>query len=147
MKKTINKKIKIIGSYLSTIIMALSFTFFSCETPIEELFRDCIENPKPKLPDRDLKIGNLGAVYNDELIAFLMDRPNFDGYNYDFKIDGSLPEGIEVNISHRTLFFEGVPKQTGTYNFTIHVKVDVSSDTTDFCNNNKSSKEYTLVIY
>jgi len=111
---------------------------------------------KPILPDKTLAIGELGVEYFDKLTASIKHSTNEENYNFYFDISGELPPGIELLVDNcRTLYFEGIPVEKGTFTFYVSVRItdnfqefDFESwewDSTEVCNDT-TGREYTITI-
>ncbi|MFL1013025.1 hypothetical protein [Flavisericum labens] len=123
------------------VVLAVSFTLFNCEAA-----NNCLRDLKPsELPNKELKLGYLGKNYYDELIPYIPKSPDTDVYVWDFEIEGSVPEGINVYLGLDKRIFEGVPKQTGIYDLKIFLDVD-PIDGVHLCDSGRTSKLYTLQI-
>ena len=74
-------------------------------------------------------------------------------YTYYFFVSGNLPDGLESYVDNRKVVFEGVPLETGTFEFKIELNVggggnwDSETDTWDdgLCTDS-TSKKFTIII-
>jgi len=76
----------------------------------------------------------------------MKNEPNNDAYNYDFLIEGHLPNGIETSIDHRTLSFEGLPMEVGTFKFKVSLIIDPYYPESNVCITYTASQEYIIVV-
>ncbi|HMB99595.1 MAG TPA: hypothetical protein VKN14_01015 [Flavobacteriaceae bacterium] len=114
---------------------------------------DCIINRSPELPDKILETGLVNAFYSDFLNAEINNEPQDDDYDYYFELYGDLPEGIEMFVDYRKVYFEGIPTESGVFTFTIYLSVDpplyYDYDTDEYedslCSYS-TSKDYTIRI-
>jgi len=101
----------IIKSYL---VILLTLPQFAC-CVIEEL-----EFDKKTLTD---------AVLNQEykviITASVKNNPNDDNFNYEFKLSGSLPDGLVFtkDLKNRRVIISGTPIAQGSYILTLQGKV------------------------
>ncbi|MDU8886884.1 hypothetical protein RXV94_11985 [Yeosuana sp. MJ-SS3] len=99
------------------------FISFLCLTSCEQII-ECIINKSPELPDKVLEVGLVNAYYSDFINAEIKNEPRDDDYGYYFELYGELPEGIEMLVDYRKVYFEGIPVESGSFDFTILLSVD-----------------------
>ena len=133
------------NNYIIYFFLFMSFTLInSCDDII-----DCIIQKNPVLNDKDLKAGILNEFYSDYISAEIENEPNDDSYTYYFFVSGNLPDGLESYVDNRKVVFEGVPLETGTFEFKIELNVGGSgregSETNGLCADS-TSKKFTIII-
>ena len=134
---------------LFSILFCISIiTLVGCEEIIE-----CVINRSPDLPEKQLESGRVGYVYYQEITADIKNEPRDNIYDYNFQIYGDIPDGLEVNIDFRTLYIEGIPNDTGRYEFTIALDVDppeyYDEETQEYENSmcsTSTSMDYEIII-
>ena len=140
---------KYTNNYIIYFFLFMSFTLInSCDDII-----DCIINKNPVLNDKDLKVGTVNEFYSDYISAEIENEPNDNSYNYYFGVSGNLPIGLEWYVENRKVVFEGIPLETGSFEFKIELLVsgggywDSETDTwdEDLCNDSTSGK-FTITI-
>ena len=70
-------------------------------------------------------------------------------YISSVSIEGNLPPGLNYSIVNDKVNFSGIPKASGTYEFTVSIKVTPLNDndeTENLCNSG-ASKKYKITIY
>ena len=137
---------------LPSSFLVLSFLLLiSCQDALE-----CIINKHPELSNQPLSSAQVDQFYSDTITAQIKNEPSDDNYNYYFSIDGALPRGIDYYIDYRTIFLEGTPLVSGTYNFTVRLTVEQSDNYIEECENklndcdglcgDTTSQAYTLLV-
>ena len=137
---------------LPSSFLVLSFLLLiSCQDALE-----CIINKHPELSNQALSSAQVDQFYSDTITAQIKNEPSDDNYNYYFSIDGALPRGIDYYIDYRTIFLEGTPLVSGTYNFTVRLTVEQSDNYIEECENklndcdglcgDTASQAYTLLV-
>ena len=137
---------------LPSSFLVLSFLLLiSCQDALE-----CIINKHPELSNQALSSAQVDQFYSDTITAQIKNEPSDDNYNYYFSIDGALPKGIDYYIDYRTIFLEGTPLVSGTYNFTVRLTVEQSDNYIEECENklndcdglcgDTASQAYTLLV-
>jgi hypothetical protein len=142
LKLIIKQNEKYMRKLVYAVALAIGLTFFNCEDALSNCLRDL---RSPELPVKELKTGYLGKTYYDELIPILPQSSNNRSYNWDFNIEGQIPEGIVVHLGSGKIIIDGVPKAIGIYKFKIFMDVE-SIDGLQLCDSKGTSKEYTLLI-
>ena len=105
--------------YISIFFLASFFLLTSCDDLL-----DCIVNVSPELHDKTLTVGNVDEFYSENITAEIKNEVNDNGYDYYFDVSGKLPEGIEVFYdTYREVVFEGIPKESGRFRFTVYLEV------------------------
>ena len=74
------------------------------------------------LKDKDLKVGTVNEFYSDYISAEIKNEPYDNSYVYYFGVTGNLPVGLEWDVEHRKVFFEGIPLETGSFEFGGHTR-------------------------
>ena len=139
------KKAASIG-FLLTVIL-----FISCQDILE-----CVINRHPELTNKNLALAQVNESYFETIEAEIKNEPLDDSYNYYFSIDGQLPRGVNFYVDFRTVVFEGVPLQAGTYKFTVRVNVSQANNYLDDCESafndcdglcsQSTSQSYTIIV-
>ncbi|OUS00755.1 hypothetical protein A9Q86_08325 [Flavobacteriales bacterium 33_180_T64] len=135
--------------FLSLLLFLSLVTFTSCEDILE-----CVVfGRSPELPDTSFDVGLVNLYYYEEFDAEIKNEPRDNDYEYFFEIDGYLPDGLEMNVSHRTVSIEGSPQSPGSFTFSVFLYVDpplsYDSETDEYDENmcsTSTSKEYTIII-
>lgn len=137
---------------MKQISIIFVFISFLCFTGCDEII-ECIINKSPELPDKILKVGLVNSYYSDFINAEIKNEPRDDDYDYYFELYGKLPEGIEMTVDYRRVYFEGIPTESGSFNFTIVLSVDPplyyddeTGDYEDDMCSYSTSKGYTITI-
>ena len=112
---------------------------------------DCIFSVKPNLPQKTFTVGKVGVAYLDELKASVINDSREGDYYYYFDLYGNLPDGIEILISGRTMYFQGTPTKTGRFNFDVSVQneskyVDEDGDDNICFGDDTIQKSYFITI-
>lgn len=123
------------SSSIKLIITALSLVFFmsGCELLSEEI-NECISKIAPKLPDKNLRQGQVGVPYMETIDAFIKNADD-DAFDYRFDVNGELPQGLTFNSEGRIFIISGTPAVAGTIEFQVRVElIDAISGPGDgFC--------------
>ena len=136
-------------NYKRYLYLFISFTLLnSCEDII-----DCIINKIPVLNYKALKVGTVNEFYSDYISAEIKNEPNDNSYDYYFGVSDNLPVGLEWYVENRKVVFEGIPLETGRFEFKIELYVegpedwDSETDTwdDDLCNDFTSGR-FTITI-
>jgi hypothetical protein len=110
---------------------------------------DCIAGIKPNLIEKELATGSISQHYNDN-VAFEMEHADTEDYFInDLSIEGNLPPGIGNFITQNAITFNGMPTNTGEYEFIIKITVSPhtsNADGSDDMCGNVSSKHYRIII-
>lgn len=130
---------------LRSVAILLNLCFLSCQVA-EDLNLLCVGNIKPELPDHQFKEGWVNHYYNDVIKASVDNEPNDDYYDYFFSVEGRIPEGIEIKIEGRTVWFEGIPTQSGRFKFTVFLEIEPHYPEPAVCIEFYTSREYDLTI-
>lgn len=104
----------------STIL--LSSTLVACDSLID-LALDCIDNDRPVLSPIFLPNPILNQVYNQTVHVRIRNEPFDDSFDYAFQLEGSLPTGLQTQVSGRDLRIFGTPTVLGDFNFVVRVRV------------------------
>jgi hypothetical protein len=115
---------------------------------------DCVASARPNLHSKNLRIGTVGAAYNDFIDADVTNEPYDNNYDYFYQVDGNLPVGMTYHEQGRKVYFTGVPTVAGTYTFDIRLTIDPKySDDNGWDGGNRIclgddtiTKEFTIVI-
>jgi len=133
---------------LPLLLVFSLFSFTNCED-----FLDCIVNRRPELPNKEFGVGDLQTYYYEEFDAQIKNEPRDNDYDYEFEIQGNLPEGLQMVVNYRTVSIEGLPTFPGTYTFTVFLyvypPVNYDFDTNQYDDplcSESTSKEYTITI-
>jgi len=112
-------------------IFLLGFTLSGCESLV-----DCIDDDQPVLAGA-LPNPVLNQVYDHGLTVGIRNEPNDSRFAYNFSLQGSIPAGMSYRSSGQTFRFTGTPTTTGTYDFSVSVRVEDallgSNDTGGLC--------------
>ncbi|WP_027137152.1 hypothetical protein [Gaetbulibacter saemankumensis] len=106
----------------------------------------CIGNRSASLPNHEFMTGYLEEYYYDRLTASVSNDPNDDDYDYNFTIEGRVPEGLKVVIENRSVILEGHPSKAGKFGFVIYLDIEPHFPDTNICINYNANKEYNLLI-
>lgn len=144
------KKFKIQLVLLLSLLILIGCEKLGCEIIV-----------KPLLPDKTFAIGKLDVEYFDKISASIKHSNREQDYNFYFDISGELPSGIEILADNfRTVYFEGVPVEKGTFTFYVSVEIEqryydedwgddddavLLNPTLEVCNDT-TGKEYTIII-
>lgn len=102
--------------------LMLAFLLSGCELLSEEI-NECIFKIAPKLPDKNLRQGQVGKFYLESIDAFIKNADD-DAFNYRFEIvKGKLPEGLILSSEGRVLSISGTPTKTGTEEIQVRVEL------------------------
>ena len=114
---------KIIPS-LRLIITSILLVFLvsGCELLSEEI-NECFFKIAPKLPDRNLRQGQVGVFYLETIDAFIKNADD-DAFDYRFEIvKGKLPEGLSFRSEGRVLSISGTPTTASTEEIQVRVEL------------------------
>ncbi|MGI9532529.1 hypothetical protein [Lutimonas sp.] len=133
----------------SRLLLLLPLLFFtsSCEMLTEELL-ECNQKIVPKLPEKGLLQGKVGARYS-EIISAYVQNADEETFDFQFSVIGILPEGLNFRSDGRVFEIYGIPLKEGIYDFKVKVKLlDVITGTGDgFCfSKDFSKRSYKIVI-
>lgn len=109
---------------------------------------DCAFPHKPQLKG-EFPDGQVGEPFSGTITASVKNTPYDESFEYDFKVMGSLPDGVEFTVFERTIRFAGSPQETGTFRFTITVETfDTRDDLDDgsCLGDNTAAEEYVIRI-
>lgn len=101
------------------ITTLLSVSFLSCEDIL-----DCVIGRSASLPNKSFQVGIENIFYSDYISAEVKNDPDDENYDYYFDLYGDLPEGLDYYVDNRLLIIEGVPTESGYFEFTVHLMVD-----------------------
>ena len=110
---------------------------------------DCIKERRPDLISKELKAGPIFVTYNDNVSYEMLNTSTDQYYISSVSIEGNLPPGLNYSIVNDKVNFSGIPKASGTYEFTVSIKVTPLNDndeTENLCNSG-ASKKYKITIY
>ena len=118
---------------LSILLLPLILLFSSCELLSEEL-NECINKISPKLPDKNLRQGQVGVQYLETIDAFIKNADD-DTFDYSFKLRDPLPAGLNYRIEGRSFVIFGTPTVSGTKEFQVRVELKdaISGPGDGFC--------------
>ena len=126
----------------------LVFLLSGCELLNEEI-NECISKITPKLPDKNLRQGQVGVYYLETVDAFIKNADD-DAFNYRFEIvKGKLPDGLVLGSEGRVFSISGTPTTEGTEEIQVRVElIDAISGPGDgFCFAKDYDREkYKIVI-
>lgn len=138
-------------------VLALCLLSSGCELIIDEAY-DCLDNDKPEFDVKTLPEATLNEEYSAEITAYLVREPNDSWYQYEFELDGDLPQGVELITADysRTALIYGVPTEYGDFKFNLKVRVfepdsryeddsESYDDGDDLCSNTVD-RDYHLVV-
>ena len=126
--------------HLSLLIILTAFMLYGCE----ELIQCAIIN-WPHLPDKELKKATQYVLYAERIEI----GDKWDSFYHVFTIeDSKLPKGITYKTYDRTIIFDGIPTELGTFTFTINLdssKTVGDADNETTCTES-SFRTYTIVV-
>ena len=124
--------------------------FHSCELTDDCLFFEA----KPRMSAITESNGAVGVTYFSEVIGSV--RNHKDGnFDYDFEINGNLPNGIRYEACDNLFKLYGAPTQSGVFTFEVVMSIsqedNVSNgdgtDSDDICPFNvQESKSFSITI-
>ena len=116
--------------YLVTCLLLAAVTLSSCEDSLVDLLiDDCNSYNYPVITTDALSDGKLDELYSDLVVAEVRNDPHDDqDYHYFFEVSGVLPEGIYWSTDNRRVYFEGTPRKSGLFRFTVEVWVEVNQE-------------------
>ncbi len=133
------------------IIFKLSSLFFILITftNCDKNSTDCLLGIKPNLISKQMNTAVAFQQYSDN-IYFEMANTSTDSYFIsDIIIEGNLPPGINYKkFNSDGINFYGAPNTTGTYSFTVKIKVSPNFTTdgsNDMCEDT-TSNNYKIVV-
>lgn len=118
---------------LSLCILPMALLFSGCELLSEEL-NECINKISPKLPDKNLRQGQVGVDYLETIDAFIKNADD-DTFDYNFELKDPLPAGLNYRIEGRSFVIFGTPTLSGTKEFQLRVELKdaISGPGDGFC--------------
>lgn len=103
-----------------TILLLLFFvSFYSCDNALE-----CAFGVEPEINENSVAPAQLGENYFQLITAEVDNAANDDAFDYFFRIEGDIPNGIDILFFPREIEFSGVPTETGRFNFRIFLSVE-----------------------
>jgi len=97
------------------------FFISGCELLSEEI-NECIFKIAPKIPDKNLRQGQVGIPYMETIDAFIKNADD-DAFDYRFDVNGKLPDGLNFRSEGRIFIISGTPKIAGTVEFQVRVEL------------------------
>jgi len=94
----------------------------------------------------------LDQNYFQLITAEVDNAANDNAYDYFFRIEGDIPDGIDIFFFPREIEFSGVPSETGRFNFRIFLSVERFDfdtglyDRSPTCSN-EISKNFALEVF
>jgi hypothetical protein len=70
----------------------------------------------------------LNLPYNQVITAEVKNDAFDDAYDYFFDVVGDLPQGLEIIYFYRRIEIVGTPLETGRFNFTVYLSVELFED-------------------
>ncbi len=138
-------------SIKSLFVFCLLLCCLSCQDVFE-----CILGKHPQLNKSELKHGSMGHFYFEEIPAEIDNEAADNSYYYYFSVWGELPEGLDYNITERSVFIEGYPNETGIFSIQINLSVEQIDDYYEVCESefndcdglceDYTSKQFDLII-
>lgn len=102
--------------------LILSFLLSGCELINEEI-NECFYKIAPKLPDKNLRQGQVGVFYLETIDAFIKNADD-DAYDYRFEVvKGKLPDGLVFSSEGRVFSISGTPTSAGTEEIQVRVEL------------------------
>lgn len=131
--------------FRSLYLFFLLITFTNCD----ENTTDCLLGIKPNLISKQMNTAVAFQQYSDN-IYFEMANTSTDSYFIsDIIIEGNLPPGINYKkFNSNGINFYGAPNTTGTYSFTVRIKVQPNysnNGSTEMCDD-MTSNNYTIKV-
>ncbi|NMH27832.1 hypothetical protein [Flavobacterium silvaticum] len=109
-------------------ILFLLILLSGCETAI-----DCATSDPPEIEERELPDGTLFNGYSATIEVY----GNSDFAWQDFRVEGTLPNGLDCHSFGDDIFISGTPTLLGDFEFTIKIKVKHDDEERNGC-------EYTI---
>lgn len=142
--------------YILFYFLLALVSFNSCDEFVDDIINEtiigCNSYNYPVINSKQLKDGRVDEFYSDYVSAEIKNDPNDDSdYDYQFNVNGRLPEGVSWSVEGRKVFFEGIPITSGLFEFTVEVWAEVheewwyDEDIPELCND-YASKDFTIVI-
>jgi hypothetical protein len=106
--------------------LGLALMLGACGGPLDDLALACIDLDGPEFNTGSLPAATLGQGYSATVEAEIANEPYDDDlYDYDFRIRGSLPPGLQVRQvgRQRRIEIQGRPTAAGSYGFRVLVSV------------------------
>jgi len=123
------------------LLLFTVLTFYSCETVIDEVFEDCLLfQAKPRMQSNTNPTGRVSTTYFSEIVGYVKNHDD-DNFNYDFELDGDLPNGLRYQSCENVFKIYGAPTETGVFSFDVimtisqdeNVSSSDDSDSNDIC--------------
>lgn len=124
--------------------------FHSCE-----ITDDCIFfQAKPRMNTITESAGAIGVTFFSEVVGYVRNHEDED-FEYDFELDGDLPNGIRYETCDNTFKLYGAPTQSGVFTFDLIMNIsqedNVSNgdgtDSDDICPFNvQETKSFSITI-
>ena len=108
--------------YILVLLSVVMLT--SCES-VADSAHDCINNDSPTFDLSSWPNAILNEEYSVLITASIKNNPNDSSYNYSFKLEGDIPNGIELitELGSRYARISGTPTELGRYRVKLKVIV------------------------
>ena len=146
------------GHNMKTIILTFTTTILtllvtSCDSAIDAAI-DCIDNDGPGfLTASTLPAATVDLEYDMEIVAAVTNEPRDDRFDYEFTLQGHLPDGVflETFGFSRRAYLRGTPTEPREYRFILSVEVvenapwSTPNETSHLCFT-RHREEFTLIV-
>ncbi|WP_295833343.1 hypothetical protein [uncultured Winogradskyella sp.] len=129
------------------LLLLLFISFYSCDNALE-----CAFGIEPEINENSVAPALLDQNYFQLITAEVDNAANDNAYDYFFRIEGDIPDGIDIFFFPREIEFSGVPSETGRFNFRIFLSVERFDfdtglyDRSPTCSN-EISKNFALEVF
>jgi len=93
---------------------------------------ECIIQIDPEIDQTSIKTAVVDQPYSQIISAHVKNDPADDFYEYFFDVYGSLPDGMNIEYNFRSIEIYGIPQQSGSFRFTVEVRIGAYDDGNDF---------------
>ena len=129
------------------LILFFFISFYSCDNALE-----CALGIEPEINENSVAQARLDQNYFQLITAEVNNDANDNAYDYFFRIEGDIPEGIDIFFFPREIEFSGVPREVGRFNFRIYLSVERFNFDTGFYErsqtcSNEISKNFALEVF
>ena len=104
---------------VALIPLPLATLLTGCDVAI-----DCPDRDGPRFDTRTIPAAVLNQVYTTTITVNVEDEPYDDRFDYTFRLNGDLPDGVQTSVLGRQFFIDGTPIESGQFDFELQVAVD-----------------------